>query len=229
MRMPWLVAAVLAVATPVAAGSPITGEYVEARTAEVFTGGCIMSSEAETIGRQAVMAWHINHGAFNGVALDGLNVIAAVAGDRNLGIREIGGVAPTAVRAAVIVDSRGSSQQRDALVAFVRQISSGLIDEIVERVRVAGDVRIGRPSGPRRGGRGTACRHAPRASRSELRCDAMVPSAGLCERSVHRAHGSQHVLGPHARYALERSQPALRLRRHVHALTISAAPFSCVL
>jgi hypothetical protein len=133
MRMPWLVAALVAVATPVfAAGpAPITGEYVEARTAEVFTGGCIMSSEAETIGRQAVMAWHINHGAFNGVALDGLSVIAAVAGDRNLGIREIGGVAPTAVRAAVIVDSRATTAQRDALVAFVRRISGGLIDEIV--------------------------------------------------------------------------------------------------
>jgi len=133
MKMPWLVAALVAVATPVfAAGpAPVTGEYVEARTAEVFTGGCIMSSEAETIGRQAVMAWHINHGAFNGVTLDGLSVIAAVAGDRNLGIREIGGGAPTAVRAAVIVDSRATTAQRDALVAFVRRISGGLIDEIV--------------------------------------------------------------------------------------------------
>ena len=28
----------------------ITGEYVEARTAEVFAGGCIMNSEAETAG-----------------------------------------------------------------------------------------------------------------------------------------------------------------------------------
>ena len=116
MKMPWLVAALVAVATPVlAAGpAPVTGEYVEARTAEVFTGGCIMSSEAETIGRQAVMAWHINHGAFNGVTLDGLSVIAAVAGDRNLGIREIGGGAPTAVRAAIIVDSRATTAQRDA-------------------------------------------------------------------------------------------------------------------
>jgi hypothetical protein len=131
--MPWLVAAVLAVATPVfaTAHSPITGEYVEARTAEVFTGGCIMSSEAETIGRQAVMAWHINHGTLNGVQLDGLSVIAAVAGDRNLGIREIGGAAPTTVRAAVIVDGRATGAQKDALVAFVRQISGGLIDEIV--------------------------------------------------------------------------------------------------
>ena len=132
MRMPWLVAAVVAVATPVfaAARTPITGEYVEARTAEVFTGGCIMSSEAETIGRQAVMAWHINHGVFNGVTLDGLSVVAAVAGDRNLGIREIGGGAPTVVRAA---PHRGDGRrtQKDALVAFVRDISAALIDEVV--------------------------------------------------------------------------------------------------
>ena len=41
----------------------ITGEYVEARTAEVFAGGCMMNSEAETLGRQAVMAWRITSGA----------------------------------------------------------------------------------------------------------------------------------------------------------------------
>ena len=40
-------------------GARITGEYVEARTAEVFAGGCIMNSEAETMGRQAIMAWKI--------------------------------------------------------------------------------------------------------------------------------------------------------------------------
>src|SRR6185295_19333032 len=102
-RMIMLAAVVGLSGSSLLAGSSITGEYVEARTAEVFTGGCIMSSEAETIGRQAVMAWHINHGVFNGVTLDGLTVVAAVAGDRNLGIREIGGGAPTAVRAALIV------------------------------------------------------------------------------------------------------------------------------
>ena len=77
----------------------LTGEYIEARTAEVFAGGCIMNSEAETMGRQAVLAWRITSGAFNGVPLDGLTVIAAVAGDRNLGMREMGGEAPTAVKA----------------------------------------------------------------------------------------------------------------------------------
>ena len=82
-------------AAPEPTGARITGEYVEARTAEVFAGGCIMNSEAETMGRQAIMAWKITSGSFEGVALDGLTVAAAVAGDRNLGMREMGGEEPT--------------------------------------------------------------------------------------------------------------------------------------
>ena len=97
-------------------GARITGEYVEARTAEVFAGGCIMNSEAETMGRQAIMAWKITSGSFEGVALDGLTVAAAVAGDRNLGMREMGGEEPTAVKAIITVDPRATPAQRDALV-----------------------------------------------------------------------------------------------------------------
>ena len=109
----------------------LTGEYVEARTAEVFAGGCIMNSEAETMGRQAVMAWRITTGSFKGVAIDGLTVIAAVAGDRNLGMREMGGEAPTAVKAIITVDPRATAAQRDALVALVRELSGGLITQVV--------------------------------------------------------------------------------------------------
>jgi hypothetical protein len=109
----------------------LTGEYVEARTAEVFAGGCIMNSEAETMGRQAVLAWRITTGAFNGVPLDGLTVIAAVAGDRNLGMREMGGEAPTAVKAIITVDPRATAAQRTALVALVREHTGGLITQVV--------------------------------------------------------------------------------------------------
>ena len=112
------VALVLSAATLSADDRRITGEYVEARTAEVFAGGCIMNSEAETLGRQAVMAWRITSGTFRGVALDGLTVAAAVAGDRNLGMREMGGEEPTAVKAIIIVDPRATAAQRDALVTL---------------------------------------------------------------------------------------------------------------
>ncbi len=114
----------------------ITGEYVEARTAEVFAGGCIMNSEAETLGRQAIMAWRITSGTFDDVAVDGLTVAAAVAGDRNLGMREMGGEEPTAVKAIIIVDPRATVQQRDALVKLVGKLSNGLITDVV-RVDVA--------------------------------------------------------------------------------------------
>jgi hypothetical protein len=109
----------------------ITGDYVEARTAEVFAGGCIMNSEAETMGRQAVMAWKVTRGSYHGVSLDGLAVVAAVNGDRNLGMREMGGEAPEKVQAALVVDARASEAQRDALVAMARELSKGVIKDVV--------------------------------------------------------------------------------------------------
>jgi hypothetical protein len=133
-----LAAAALVLSATLAAAEKgrITGEYVEARTAEVFAGGCIMNSEAETLGRQAIMAWRITSGVLDGVTLDGLTVAAAVAGDRNLGMREMGGEEPTAVNAIITVDPRANQAQRDALVKLARGLSKGLITHVV-RVDVA--------------------------------------------------------------------------------------------
>src|SRR5499427_6763829 len=107
------------VASPLMAGGKgsVTGEYVEARTAEVFTGGCIMGSEAETVGKQAVLAWKVDRGTFNGIAIDGLSVVAAVSGDRNLGMTEMGGEKPV-VRSAIYVDQRANAAQQLALVGM---------------------------------------------------------------------------------------------------------------
>jgi len=134
MRNVMMTAIAMAIGATALAADPngrLIGEYVEARTAEVFAGGCIMNSEAETMGRQAIMAWKITSGSFDGVALDGLTVAAAVAGDRNLGMREMGGEEPTAVKAIITVDPRATAVQRDALVHLVRQLSRGLITEVV--------------------------------------------------------------------------------------------------
>src|SRR4029077_18273433 len=109
----------------------VTGPDVEARTAEVFTGGCIMGSEAETMGKQAVLAWKVDRGSFNGVTLDGLSVVAALSGDRNLGMTEMGGSKPT-VTSAVYVDERANPAQRLALVAMANELSNGLVGTIVQ-------------------------------------------------------------------------------------------------
>jgi hypothetical protein len=134
MKQALAAAAISAMASvSVLAGSngTISGEYVEARTAEVFAGGCVMNSEAETTGRQAVMAWKVTTGSYLGVALDGLAVVAAVNGDRNLGMREMGGEAPQHVQAALVVDARATGAQRDALVAMARDFSKAVIKEVV--------------------------------------------------------------------------------------------------
>jgi hypothetical protein len=115
---------------PLAARGRVTGSYVEARTAEVFTGGCVMASEAETMGREAVLAWKVDRGAFNGISIDGLSVVAALAGDRNLGIQEIGGDKPT-VRSTVFVDEKANAAQRLALVSMATELSRGLLGTIV--------------------------------------------------------------------------------------------------
>jgi hypothetical protein len=119
-------------AAPLVAGAKATvsGEYVEARTAEVFTGGCIMGSEAETMGKHAVLAWKVDQGSFNGVSIDGLSVVAAVAGDRNLGIAEIGGGRAN-VRSAVYVDARATAAQQMALIAMASELSKGIVSNIV--------------------------------------------------------------------------------------------------
>src|SRR6185295_18110080 len=120
----------LAAAPLVAGGRAISGSYVEARTAEVFTGGCIMGSEAETMGKEAVLAWKVDRGSFNGVSLDGLTVVAAIAGDKNLGIQEIGG-GKAVIRSTVFVDQRANPAQRLALVAMASELANGTMGTIV--------------------------------------------------------------------------------------------------
>src|SRR3954469_21222259 len=122
-------------ATLAAAPATVTGTYVEARTAEVFAGACIMNGEAATTGREALLAWKVDRGQVNGVRLDGLAVVAALVSDTNLGIHEIGGNPPRA-RAVLFVDARATATQRKALVAMVRSLSGQLIGSVVQESAV---------------------------------------------------------------------------------------------
>ena len=114
-----------------AAPASLEGTYVEARTAEIFAGGCVINSEAGTSGREAVLAWKVDRGVFDGVRLDGLAVMAAVAGDANLGIHEIGGD-QARTRTALVVDARATPAQRKALVAMAQALSPRMVSDVVE-------------------------------------------------------------------------------------------------
>lgn len=117
-----LAAGLLSAATPT---TNVQGNYVEARTADVYTGPCFANSEMNLTGQLAVFGWQIGSGSFNGVALDGLSVVAAVRANSTLGA---GHAYP--VRSVVLVDQRASAQQRQALVAFAKRMSRDLLDDI---------------------------------------------------------------------------------------------------
>ena len=70
----------LACAAAALAATPsidVSGNYVEARTADVYAGSCFINSEVQLVGNLGVVGWHINKGTWNGINLDGLSVVAA--------------------------------------------------------------------------------------------------------------------------------------------------------
>ena len=77
----------LACALPLAAGDApaVSGDYVEARSNEVYTCGCLYSGQMTTAGREAILAWRITSGVYQGTSLAGVKVAAVIVGDANLG------------------------------------------------------------------------------------------------------------------------------------------------
>jgi hypothetical protein len=114
------------VASGVAGAAGIRGDYVEARTADVYTGPCFSNAEVLIYGSQAVMAWKVTEGSFGGVDLSGLGVAAAIQGTTTFSEDN-----PGQAHAIVIVDEKADSQQRDALVALARSLAGRRLDRIV--------------------------------------------------------------------------------------------------
>lgn len=118
-----LPALVAPVATPAAT---VRGQYVEARTCDVYTGSCFANADTGLTGKHAVLAWKVEAGAVGGTRLDGLGVVAIVAARETLGLKQ---TAPG--RAIVIVDARATPAQRDALVKFVHAQAGDLAHDVV--------------------------------------------------------------------------------------------------
>src|SRR5712691_13337040 len=62
----------------------VRGDYVEVRTASVFAGACHYNGEVTTTGRDALMAWNVTAGKWNGVDLAGVRAVAIVTSEVNL-------------------------------------------------------------------------------------------------------------------------------------------------
>lgn len=109
---------ILVLAGSGAAGAAgIRGDYVEARTADVFTGPCFSNAEIFIYGKHAVMAWKVTEGSYHGIDLKGLTVAAAVQGTSTFSEDK-----PDQARAVLIVDAKASAQQRLALIAMAKEL-----------------------------------------------------------------------------------------------------------
>jgi hypothetical protein len=104
----------------------VRGQYVEARTCDVFTGACFANADTGLIGKHAVLAWKVETGCFAGTRLDGLGVVAVVAARDTLGLKQT-----AAGKAIVIVDAKATSAQREALVKFARAQAGDLARNVV--------------------------------------------------------------------------------------------------
>lgn len=106
----------------------IYGNYVEARTADVYTGPCFANSEVGLSGQLAVFGWKVTKGSWQGVDLDGMSVVGVVRAHHTLG-----DVYETAypVKAVMIVDSRANVEQRMALQSFAKHMAGDLLQDVV--------------------------------------------------------------------------------------------------
>lgn len=117
--------ALLVAAVPVQAGT-VTGQYVEARTCDVWTGPCFANADMNLGGKNAVLAWKIDKGTFENVKLDGLSVVAVVSASDTLGLEQTG-----VTRSVLLVDRKANRAQRAALIHLAQKGAGRLLGNVV--------------------------------------------------------------------------------------------------
>jgi hypothetical protein len=105
----------------------IRGDYIETRSADVYTGQCFANGEVNLTGKEAILAWHVQSGSWDGVPLDGLTIAAAVRAKATLG-DPYGN--PYPAQAVLLVDEQANPQQRAALVSFAKQMGGELLKNV---------------------------------------------------------------------------------------------------
>lgn len=110
------------------ANAGIQGTYMEARTADVYIGQCFRNSEVGLVGELGLMGWSIEKGSFDGVALDGLSVIAVVRANGTIGDVHTDFYPAKAV---LVVDAKANAMQRIALENLARKLGGRLVENVV--------------------------------------------------------------------------------------------------
>ena len=108
-----------------AANVSLRGDYVEVRTASVFAGACHYNGEVVTTGRDAMMAWHVTSGKWQGVDLSGVRALAIITADANLSENN------AARSSEIIIDSNASQTQSQALLDALKVKYAATLGNVV--------------------------------------------------------------------------------------------------
>ena len=146
----------------------ISGDYIETRNADIWTGACVANGELNLAGDQAILAWRVNKGQFDGVALDGLGVVGVVKAAATLGDEYNN---PYPAQAVMIVDSKANDAQKKALVHLAQSMSGQLLKNVVDIKVAAIDMQVPKMEG----------HHAAHDANTYLRAGSIV---GVETRSI---------------------------------------------
>ncbi len=119
LRLCVVLIAAAAVILTQTASAEVSGHYLEARTCQVYTGPCFANGETGLAGKNALMAWSIVSGDYQGVDMAGLKVVIAFDAADTLGFLGIDGAGE--VKSVVYVDEKATDDQQAALLQFVRE------------------------------------------------------------------------------------------------------------
>ncbi len=111
---------------------PITGEYIESRSCDVYTGPCFANGQIGQAGREALVAWKVDKGSWKNVDLTGLGVVLVMNANDTLGFNPSFKVNPYPIKSVLLIDDKASTEQREALIAFVKASAPKLAEDIVK-------------------------------------------------------------------------------------------------
>ena len=129
----------LATAAAAASSPQIQGQYLETRSADVYVGQCFANGEMNTAGQEAIVAWHIGEGKWDGVSLDGLTVVGAIQAQATLG-DPYGH--PYPAKSVLLVDRQATPEQRQALINFAQEMGGELLRHVVRAIDTRIDMEV---------------------------------------------------------------------------------------
>ena len=125
--------------TTIVATAEIEGEYLEARSVDVYTGACHFGSDYVEGGREATLVWKIESGTWNNVSLSGLTIVAVVSADQNLDLDQ------NTRRSVLYLDPQVTPAQQQVVVDLMQTKRSAVVGQVVAVKKVEINFRKTKP------------------------------------------------------------------------------------